>query len=139
MVHFEVKKKQALKPHHKSQRMLWARNHISYGPKWQSAIFSDEEKREKYHLDGPDGWTSYWCDLREEPQCFFSRRQDCGSVIVWEVLQYTSCICTLPVVVKHQNYTTKTLEENLLLIAELLGAVSGNFSKQCVFPLFLYF
>ncbi len=52
MIHFKVKIKPALKPQHKSQRMLWARNHMSYEPKWQSVIFSNEKK---WNLDGPDG------------------------------------------------------------------------------------
>ncbi|XP_054721276.1 uncharacterized protein LOC129231054 [Uloborus diversus] len=43
MVHFKMKKKPALKPHHKSQRMLWARNHMSYESKWISVIFSDKK------------------------------------------------------------------------------------------------
>ena len=39
----KIKKKPALKPYYKLQSMLWARNHMSYGHKWQSVIFSDEK------------------------------------------------------------------------------------------------
>ncbi|GBL78128.1 hypothetical protein AVEN_143414-1 [Araneus ventricosus] len=40
MVHCKVKEKPALKP----QIMLWARNHVSYGSKWQPVIFSDDKE-----------------------------------------------------------------------------------------------
>ncbi|GBM53838.1 hypothetical protein AVEN_261226-1 [Araneus ventricosus] len=75
MVHCKMKKKPALKPHHKSQRMLWSRNHMSYGPKWQLVIFSDEKK---WNLDGPDDSASYWHNLSKEPR-FFSYKQGGGS------------------------------------------------------------
>ena len=39
--------------------------------KWGSVIFSDEKK---WNLDGPDGHSHYWRDLRTEPQRF-SKRQ----------------------------------------------------------------
>ncbi|GBM37673.1 hypothetical protein AVEN_9961-1 [Araneus ventricosus] len=39
-VHCKMKTKPA--PHN-SQRMQWARNHMSYGQKWQPVIFSDEK------------------------------------------------------------------------------------------------
>ncbi|GBM93837.1 hypothetical protein AVEN_193925-1 [Araneus ventricosus] len=44
MVHCEIKMKPALNPHHKSQKILWAQNHMSYRPKRKSVIFGDEKK-----------------------------------------------------------------------------------------------
>ncbi|GBM07899.1 hypothetical protein AVEN_96512-1 [Araneus ventricosus] len=52
MVHCKIEKKPTPKPHLKSQRMLWARNRMSYGLKWQSGIFSDEKKVES-------GWSRW--------------------------------------------------------------------------------
>ncbi|GBM50370.1 hypothetical protein AVEN_128993-1 [Araneus ventricosus] len=80
MVQCKMKKKSALKPHHKSQRMLWARNHMLYGPKWQSVIFNDEKR---WNLDGADDWPSYWHNLRKEPRCSFSLRQGGVLGMLW--------------------------------------------------------
>lgn len=43
-------------------------------------IFSDEKK---WNLDGPDGWNSYWHDLRKEPLVFSKRNFGGGSVMTW--------------------------------------------------------
>lgn len=43
-------------------------------------IFSDEKK---FNLDGPDGYSSYWRDLRKEPRYFSKRNFGGGSVMVW--------------------------------------------------------
>ncbi|GBM15483.1 hypothetical protein AVEN_142138-1 [Araneus ventricosus] len=52
MAHCKMKKKPVLQPHHKSQRMLWARNHMAYGPKWHlDDIRSDSEDRDTNHQD----------------------------------------------------------------------------------------
>uniref|UniRef100_A0A1I7X3U4 DDE_3 domain-containing protein n=1 Tax=Heterorhabditis bacteriophora TaxID=37862 RepID=A0A1I7X3U4_HETBA len=40
----------------------------------------DDEK--KFNLDGPDGWHSYWRDLRKEPRHFSTRNFGGGSVTV---------------------------------------------------------
>lgn len=43
-------------------------------------IFSDEKK---FNLDGPDGFNSYWRDLRKEPRYFSKRNFGGGSLMVW--------------------------------------------------------
>lgn len=43
-------------------------------------IFSDEKK---FNLDGPDGWHSYWRDLRKDPLIFSKRNFGGGSVMCW--------------------------------------------------------
>jgi hypothetical protein len=49
-------------------------------------IFSDEKK---FILDGPDGNTGYWRDLREQPRVFSRRNFGGGSLMVWGA--YTAC------------------------------------------------
>ena len=57
---------------HKESRLEFARDHMGWSKrKWGSVVFSDEKK---WNLDGPDGNSHYWRDLRKEPQ-IFSKRQ----------------------------------------------------------------
>lgn len=128
IVYSKMKKKPALKPHHKLQRMLFARKHMSYGQKWQSVIFSDEKK---WNLDGPDGWSSYWHDLRKEPRCFFSRRQGGGSVMIWAAFCYNGQVSmTFTSGRQTSQHYTKTLEDNLKPFAELLGGPQWEFQQD---------
>ncbi|GBN68328.1 hypothetical protein AVEN_211009-1 [Araneus ventricosus] len=97
-----MKKKPVLKPHPKSQRMLYFLNHMTYGPKCKSVIFTYK----KWNLEGPDSWEFYWHDLSKEPRCIFSRKQ--GEVIAlrWFMQSFATmdkCICTLPEAAKHHN------------------------------------
>uniref|UniRef100_A0A915E2V4 Transposase n=1 Tax=Ditylenchus dipsaci TaxID=166011 RepID=A0A915E2V4_9BILA len=39
--------------------------------------------KKKFNLDGPDGFTGYWRDLRKEPKYFSKRNFGGGSVMVW--------------------------------------------------------
>ena len=43
-------------------------------------IFSDEKK---FNLDGPDGFSGYWRDLRRELKYFSTRNFGGGSLMVW--------------------------------------------------------
>jgi hypothetical protein len=45
-----------------------------------SVVFSDEKK---YNLDGPEGFSFYWHDLRNEKLIFSKRTQGGGSVMIW--------------------------------------------------------
>ena len=46
-------------------------------------VFTDEKK---WNLDGPDGWNSYWHDLRKEPLIFSKRNFGGGSLMVWRAI-----------------------------------------------------
>ena len=54
-----------------SQRYVWT------SPK---VLWSGEKK---FNLDGPDGFSYYWHDLRKEQEIFSTRAQDGGSVMIW--------------------------------------------------------
>ena len=43
-------------------------------------MFSDEKK---WNCDGPDGFSSYWRDLRKEPRIFSKRGFGGGSLMTW--------------------------------------------------------
>ncbi|KAG3187332.1 hypothetical protein PC128_g12658 [Phytophthora cactorum] len=47
---------------------------------WDCIIFSDEKK---WSLDGPDGFQTYWRDLRRPPRQTKRRQAGGGSVMVW--------------------------------------------------------
>uniref|UniRef100_A0A1I7XHG5 DDE_3 domain-containing protein n=1 Tax=Heterorhabditis bacteriophora TaxID=37862 RepID=A0A1I7XHG5_HETBA len=56
---------------HKDERLHWAK------------IFMRCDWEKKFNLDCPDGWHSYWRDLRKEPRHFLTRNFGGGSVLVW--------------------------------------------------------
>lgn len=73
-------KKPALLPRHISARLKWARKHFSWTTEWTNVVFSDEKK---FNLDGPDGFSYYWHDLRSDPKFKFSRNFGGGSLMFW--------------------------------------------------------
>lgn len=86
--HLENKKlmpKPKLSPQNIEARKQFAISHMSWTKEWRKIIFSDEKK---FNLDGPDGWTHYWHDLRTEPKVFSKRQSGGGSVMVWGAIGY---------------------------------------------------
>jgi hypothetical protein len=53
---------------------------MDWGDKWKAVIFSDEKK---FNLDGPDGFSYYFHDLRKSEVPLSRRVQGGGSVMVW--------------------------------------------------------
>lgn len=82
-----IKRKSApkLSSDHKSKRMEWCRQHMSFGNNWRKIIFSDEKK---FNLDGPDGYQFHWHDMRREPEYFSKRAFGGGSLMVWAAIGY---------------------------------------------------
>ena len=71
----------ALIAKHKKMHIDWVKRKVTWTKeKWETAVFSDEQK---FNLDGPDGFQSYWHDLRKENQLFSKRPFGGGSVMVW--------------------------------------------------------
>lgn len=73
-------RKPALKEHHKKARMSFAEKHVSWTSQWNDVVFSDEKK---FNLDGPDGYSYYFHDIRKEELELMSRQHGGGSVMVW--------------------------------------------------------
>lgn len=81
--HFKFTKKMKqpfLKPEHETARMDWASKYIHWTTEWTNIVFSDEKK---FNLDGPDGCSYYWHDLRKEKKFNFSRNFGGGTLMLW--------------------------------------------------------
>ncbi|CAK9810850.1 Transposable element Tc3 transposase [Anthophora plagiata] len=81
----KIKKKPALTPRHKQERLQFAKDRIHWKKKWRKVIFSDEKK---FNLDGPDGLNYYFHDLRKEKLSKIRRAMGGGGVMVWAAIGY---------------------------------------------------
>ncbi|KAK2579083.1 hypothetical protein KPH14_010932 [Odynerus spinipes] len=95
---------------------------------WQTVIFSDEKK---FNLDGPDGYNSYWRDLRKEPRYFSKRNFGGGSLMVWGAF----CIHgILPIAFPSKRMDSAEyitiLENNLLPFLEEHCTVNWTFQQD---------
>ncbi|EFO89454.1 hypothetical protein CRE_19968 [Caenorhabditis remanei] len=83
----KMKKSPYLSNVHRVNRMKFARNHRRTD--FTKIIFSDEKK---FNCDGPDGYRSYWHDLRKEKLRFSRRNFKGGGVMVWAAIASTGRI-----------------------------------------------
>ncbi|MGR0317618.1 hypothetical protein, partial [Klebsiella pneumoniae] len=58
---------------------------MSWTEEWKKVIFSDEKK---FNLDGPDGYSYYFHDLRKEEKILSRRQMGGGKVMVWASIGY---------------------------------------------------
>lgn len=65
---------------HADVRMAWCGERNLWVDEWKRIIWSDEKK---FNLDGPDGLSYYWHDIRKEELYFSSRQRGGASVMVW--------------------------------------------------------
>lgn len=79
----KLKRKPALKPQHKTARLSFEENHVSWTTQWDDVVFSDEKK---FNLDGSDGYSYYFHDLRKDEQHLLSRQHVGGSVMIWSAI-----------------------------------------------------
>ena len=59
----KFKVKPILKAHHRQARLELARSTVNWTKRWSKVFFTDEKK---FNLDGPDGWSYYWAELKEK-------------------------------------------------------------------------
>ncbi|CAI5440302.1 unnamed protein product [Caenorhabditis angaria] len=78
MVHQKMAKTPSMTDRHKEFRLDFVRNNLATD--WNKVVFSDEKK---WNLDGPDGFRSYWRDLRKDPRLFSRRNFGGGSLMIW--------------------------------------------------------
>ncbi|EGT47331.1 hypothetical protein CAEBREN_08836 [Caenorhabditis brenneri] len=70
-----MKKVPKMTADHKLNRLQFVKDNLN--TQWDKVAFSDEKK---WNLDGPDGYRSYWRDLRKDP---LKRNFGGGSLMVW--------------------------------------------------------
>lgn len=124
----KLKRKPRLQSHHKKARLNWAQEHMSYSDEWLQVVFSDEKK---WNLDGPDGFSYYWHDLRKGPLTQFSRRQGGGSVMVWGGFAFNGQTSLAFLKGKQDSKAYQaTLESNLLPFGEPLSGPNWKFQQD---------
>ncbi|PIC13099.1 hypothetical protein B9Z55_027975 [Caenorhabditis nigoni] len=79
--HRKMKKAPFLTAGHREKRLEFARKNARTD--WRKVIFSDEKK---FNCDGPDGYRSYWHDLRKAPLRFSRRNFKGGGCMVWAAI-----------------------------------------------------
>ena len=72
IIYKKFKRRPLLNLEHKKIRLEFALNHMLWCSHWRNVVFSDEKR---FNLDGPDGYTCHWHDLRKEED-IFSKRQN---------------------------------------------------------------
>ena len=85
LVHKKIKRKPQLRLHHQENRLNFAKQYMSWTEEWRSIIFSDEKR---FNLDGPDGFSYYYHDIRKEEKILSKRQNGGGSVMIWAAIGY---------------------------------------------------
>jgi hypothetical protein len=113
---------------HRQARMDWAKKHMTWNAEWQNVVWSDEKK---FNLDGPDGFSYYWHDLRKEEVLFSRRAQGGGSVMILGAFSWNgqSEICFIDDRLKALDYQ-KILKKHLVDIGEKIGGVNWVFQQD---------
>lgn len=108
----KLQRKPQLKPEHQTARLVFARTHMDWTNQWQNVIFSDEKK---FNLDGPDGFSYYFHDLRKEKLLLSRQHMGGKSVMVWAAIGFKnrSSIQFLPETLNSIRY--RALLDNQLL------------------------
>ena len=92
---------------------------MTWDTKWCNVIFSDEKK---FNLDGPDGFSYYWHDLRREREILSKRQFGGGSVMIWAGMGYNG-LTDISFIDRNMNSLMyqEVLETHLLPIAPIIG------------------
>lgn len=129
--HVDFKKanhKPPLTKEHRIARLNFAREHIDFGDKWLTVMFSDEKK---FNLDGPDGFHRYWHDLGKEEQIFSKRQFGGGSVMIWAGICFngTTDIAFLDTSLNSEGYQ-EVLDHYLVPVFYEMCGTNGIFQQD---------
>ena len=118
----------ALTTVHKDLRLTWARDHMTWNNEWHKVVWSDEKK---FNLDGPDGFSYYWHDLRKEEEIFSTRAQGGGSVMIWASFGWNgkSSICFVDGRMNSKGYR-EVLQKHLIDIGSCMGGSDWIFQQD---------
>lgn len=124
----KMRKKPLLRDSHKEARLSFARIHMSWTDQWNNVVFSDEKK---FNLDGPDGYSYYFHDLRKEEIILSRRHSGGGSVMVWGAISYYGII-NISIIKGKQTSTSyiKLLEEKIKEIRKVFKSKKWIFQKD---------
>lgn len=101
----KLKLKTPLRANHIMARMSFAKKYMSWTTQWQKVIYTDEKK---FNLDGPDGFSYYFHDLRKETKLLSRHHSAVGSVMVWGAISYYGAVDI--VIMKGKQNAQKYLE-----------------------------
>ncbi|XP_053967182.1 transposable element Tc3 transposase [Anastrepha ludens] len=116
----KIKIEPVLSQFHQNERLNFANSHIAWGEEhWRRVVFQDERK---FNLDGPDGFSSYFHDLRNYEQTL-SQRPRGNSVSIYLLIAAGGPIHMEVTTVKQrpQAYIETILRERPNIIAKLGG------------------
>ncbi|CAF2066970.1 unnamed protein product [Rotaria magnacalcarata] len=85
----------------------------------------------KFNLDGPDGFSYYWHDLRKEEEIFSTRVQGGGSVVIWASFGWggKSSLCFVDDRMNSQGYR-EVLKRHLIDIGSCIGGSDWIFQQD---------
>ena len=126
----KMKKKHSppLTKSHKDLRLKWAKDHMTWNEEWRKVVWSDEKK---FNLDGPDGFSYYWHDLRKEEDIFSTRAQGGGSIMIWASFGWggKSSICFVDGRMNSNGYR-EVLKHHLVDIGSSIGGSDWIFQQD---------
>ncbi len=113
---------------HKDLRLNWGKDHMTWNEEWRKVVWSDEKK---FNLDGPDGFSYYWHDLRKEEEIFSCRVQGGGSVMIWASFGWggKSSICFVDGRMNSNGYR-EVLKNHLVDIGNSIGGSDWIFQQD---------
>lgn len=81
----EMKQKPPLTKQHEEERLTVSRKRIYLNKKWKRILFIDENK---FNMDGPDGFSFYYHDLREAEIINKRRQMNRNRIMIWNRIEY---------------------------------------------------
>lgn len=104
---------------------------MSWTCQWHNVVFSDEKK---FNLDGPDGYSYYFHDLRKEEIILSRRHSGGGSVMMWGAISYYRII-SISIIIGRQTSKLyiNLLEEKIKEIRKVLKKKVDFSTGQCPF------